>query len=550
MNTQDMQRSLDYEIHALTGEVTIEGQKASLRDLAFLGYALVQKGEAEQTVALLRVINESERLEQAALTEKALVMWTLGEYLKSTDDSSFGAEMLTFIRATVQEIETNWQKPQPHWLQGEGQGIYLSHLAIYFAAIQSNVQHGVGETGVRLLKSIRELLFAKFIKDGRVVSQLGDTSIHGDIIAAAIPFGMLGIEDRILIEALYQLEETLVGKGVRLCGSDTYYGGCERPDLTCLLVWYYAKKGDTVRAKELLARVESLREEHGVLFEVDTATAKEPLMLEYWLEREADLNRKGFQGQAYEISLGHVSPLSSVLAELAQGALASGAVGNGSSSGVTLIHKPTGYDDPYVILPYERFPREPEAGDAVIVHLLTQPFQASQVVTVQATVNGVPAAQAVPAIVKVLADGEKVWEAQLGPYLAGDEVSYAFALQSGGKSAASPTYRFRVRSWTALERVHAMYETTDGFVVELAGTGAAQPPVLSFRADASGAVQLTFAASGERTDGQRAQHAALAVGRARLEATCGRASSRWRCAARRACSSKASPPKGSRCLRR
>ncbi len=86
---------------------------------------------------------------------------------------------------------------------------------MYFAAVQANIQNGVGERGVRLLKAIRELVFARFIKEGRVISELGDTAIHGDIITAAIPFGMLGIEDRILIEALYKLEETLVGKGVR-----------------------------------------------------------------------------------------------------------------------------------------------------------------------------------------------------------------------------------------------------------------------------------------------------------------------------------------------
>ncbi len=120
------------------------------------------------------------------------------------------------------------------------------------------------------------------------------------------------------------------------------------------------------------------------------------------------------------------------------------------------MHQPTGYDDPYVILPYERFPRDPEAGDSVLVRLLTQPFQASQVVTVQAAVGGIPAAEAVTAVMKVTDGGEKVWEAQLGPYLAGDEVSYAFALQSGGKSLSSATYSFKVRTWTALERVHAL----------------------------------------------------------------------------------------------
>ena len=81
-----------------------------------------------------------------------------------------------------------------------------------------------------------------------------------------------------------------------------------------------------------------------------------------------------------------------------------------------------------------------------------------------------------------------------------------------------------------------MYETTDGFVVELAyGAEASRTAQLAFRADASGAMKLTFAAAGERLSGAPAQRAALAVGRARLEAEVRGASSRSRCAARREC---------------
>ncbi|MFD0694558.1 TIM-barrel domain-containing protein [Paenibacillus sp. GCM10027628] len=547
VNTQGVRDShVDYEIEGLSGEVTIRGQRANLRDMAFLCYALVQRGDAERALALLRHLIGCFGKGQGDLTDAALALWAAGEYIKATGDHDFRDERKVFIEGTVHLIASNWQKPQPHWLQGDSHGIYLSHLAMYYAGIQSNAQHG--ELGEKLLKSIRELVFAKFIKDGRVVSALGDTAIHGDIIAAAIPFGMLGIEDRILIEALYKLEEMLVGKGVRLSTADTYYGGCERPDLTCLLALYYAKKGDTARAKELLTHVEALLKEHEVLYEVDADTAKEPLMLAYWRERVLGQGKDGGQGQeqvqgrrqvqvqgkddGQGQTLGQVkgqgqderqdlpsaSALGAVLLELAQAALAAGGTSVASSNGVALVHMPTGYDDPYVTLPYERFPRHPEAGDAVLVRLLTQPFQASQVVTVQAAVNGMPAGQPVSAAVKVTADGEKVWEAQLGPYLAGDEVSYAFALQSGSKSVASPTYRFKVRSWTALERVHAMYATTDGFVVELNGADASRTVSMAFRADASGAVKLTFAAAGERIQSAPAQQAALPVGRARLEA--------------------------------
>ncbi|MEC0148336.1 hypothetical protein, partial [Paenibacillus alginolyticus] len=496
MQTIDSNQNVKYFLDEHTGQVTISGQLATFRDIAFLSYALIQRGEAERVLPVLRLMNSDQFKGKLALTDAALRIWAFGEYLKVTEDQDFKLEIEGIIEDTTLLLDSNWQKPQPHWLQHGNEGIYLSHLAMYFSAVQANIQNGVGERGVRLLKAIRELVFASFIKEGRVISELGDTAIHGDILTAAIPFGMLGIEDRILIEALYKLEETLVSKGVRFKAGDTFYGGCERSDLTCLLAWYYAKKGDTVRAKELLTHVESLRKENAKLYEVEASTAKEPLLLAYWCEHAGEPP---------------VSTWGGVLLELAQAALISSDVRSESLDSVTLVHQPTGYDDPYVILPYERFPRHPEAGDSVLVRLLTQPFQASQVVTVQAAVNGIPAAEAVTAVMKVTDGGEKVWEAQLGPYLTGDEVSYAFALQSGSKSLSSATYSFQVRAWTALERVHELCEKTDGFVVELGyGAEATRTAQLSFRSDESGAIKLTFAADGERLQGAPAQRAALA----------------------------------------
>ena len=209
VQTLDSNQNVNYLLDEHTGQITISGQLATFRDIVFLSYALIQRGEAERALPVLRMMSSDHFKGQLALTDAALRIWAFGEYLKVKEDQDFRLEIEGIIEEATLLLETNWQKPQPHWLQRGSEGIYLSHLAMYFAAVQSNIQAGVGERGVRLLKAIRELVFASFIKEGRVVSELGDTAIHGDITTAAIPFGMLGIEDRILIEALYKLEEHL-----------------------------------------------------------------------------------------------------------------------------------------------------------------------------------------------------------------------------------------------------------------------------------------------------------------------------------------------------
>ena len=180
--------------------------------------------------------------------------------------------------------------------------------------------------------------------------------------------------------------------------------------------------------EKLLAHVETLLSENGRLYEVDTASAKEPLLLAYSLEQS---------GQP------RVSVWSVVLLELAKAALVSGELRSDSLASITLLHQPSGFDDPYVILPYERFPRAPEAGDTVTDVCLDSAFsgQSSCECACHRWRDSCGSWRASrPKI--VMDGGEKVWEAQLGPYLAGDEVSLYVCASERRQAAAISDLQF------------------------------------------------------------------------------------------------------------
>ncbi|WP_040949210.1 hypothetical protein, partial [Gorillibacterium massiliense] len=295
-----------YAIDPATGRCSVNGLELETRDSVFLGYWLIGRGEAAQAEPIIRRLYGEAASGYSAL-EAAFMLWVAGEYMHATGSRAFvDGDGTAGIELALDTLECSWKQPAPHWLDRQENGLLLSNLAVYYAGIQKIQPYADSGRTQRMLKSIRELLFASFIKDGHVISRLGDLTVHGDITVTAIPFGLLGIEDRILIEALAPVEQ-LTGRGVRLSAADSYYGGCERSDLTALLAWYYAKKGDSSRAKNLLAAVEQTYRESGCLKEATVSTAKEELLLRYWQETEG--------GTAPE------SPLSYLLFELASDSL-------------------------------------------------------------------------------------------------------------------------------------------------------------------------------------------------------------------------------------
>ncbi|MEF2966027.1 TIM-barrel domain-containing protein [Paenibacillus sp. M1] len=470
-----------------------------IRDEAFRSYAGLKKNNTGEAVAFIReteqVLRQSlwlkasdselntHRLEGTDVLDAAYWLWILGEYSNATGDLSLITALRNTAARALEAVSRHWSDSLPHWLgiPGQDSAIYLSNLAILYGAVLS-VQPSWSEDAEaegpsaadlqRLLKDIRELLFANMIKEGKIVSRLGSRDIYGDIVLAAVPFGLLGIEDRILIEALFVAERELIGRGVRFSEDDLSFGGCERPALSGLLAWYYSEKGDTAKAKLLLAQVAELRagSAEGSLPEVDPVTSKEPIY------REEELRKRGGQVP--------VSLLADAVCAIADEALNKALQGDANAEGggtVSMLHEPTGTDDPYIYAPHERSPRYPEAGELVFVRMATLPLHPeSQTVMVEYRVNG-GEIERLPMKLVTAGEGEKVWEAALGRFAFGQAADYRFVVEEGGETAVSESYSFTVRSWTGLCEPVGVRETPEGVALQFAALpGSGLQPVLRF----------------------------------------------------------------------
>src|SRR5215207_8551813 len=114
---------------------------------------------------------------------------------------------------------------------------------------------------------------------------------------------------------------------------------------------------------------------------------------------------------------------------------------------LTIVHRPTGIDHPYVPFFDERRSRDPSAGDMVALGFLTRPGKLAESVRVEWTRNG---RRQTPIFARALERGtdEDRWLVELGVMEGGDEVEYHIHVTgSDGSEASTDSEPFVTRSW-------------------------------------------------------------------------------------------------------
>jgi GH15 family glucan-1,4-alpha-glucosidase len=125
------------------------------------------------------------------------------------------------------------------------------------------------------------------IVDGSLVKFAGSTQVDGSLLWAALPFGVLSIDDPVMVATAARIESELLSPagGVRRYLGDTYYGGGDWVLLTAWLGWYRAARGDLDGARTLLAWIENTATPQGLLPEQVTRAAAEPDMVATWVRK-------------------------------------------------------------------------------------------------------------------------------------------------------------------------------------------------------------------------------------------------------------------------
>ncbi|NEE02489.1 TIM-barrel domain-containing protein [Phytoactinopolyspora halotolerans] len=118
-----------------------------------------------------------------------------------------------------------------------------------------------------------------------------------------------------------------------------------------------------------------------------------------------------------------------------------------------IYHHPTGIDELYSVESTERSPRDPMAGDNVLINATTWPVEPGQSVWVTWTKNGVDQTP-VGASWEYNSGNNSYWQVDLGSFARGDDITYTVHadVNGSGQKSTGP-FSFTVTSWSTVTDV-------------------------------------------------------------------------------------------------
>ncbi len=202
-----------------------------------IGYIELKHKHWDEVAVLLKETEKELQLEETPLADLSSWLWLLGEYTEQSKDGQLAERYKEQINACIDRIAADWFEPALHWIYKDRNGIYLSQVALHYAAMRSASFMFVSDTALRVSKEMRDQLFVSFMNGIAMVSEKGSAKVKPDIVLATVPFGYFTPGDLALLKGLETIDEEML--------SDKE---------ASLFSWYYAECGKLAKATQLSSR--------------------------------------------------------------------------------------------------------------------------------------------------------------------------------------------------------------------------------------------------------------------------------------------------------
>lgn len=346
-------------------------------------------------------------------------LWILGEYASKTADNIFLNRYVETVNTACRIIEGNWDKELTHWLISYEKGFFISNLAIAYGALLS-ISNSLKSGHQKLLVDIKKSIFERYMDGGKIISRQG--YIDGDLSIISIPFSLLDAGNQIMAESMNVIEKELLKDKVSF-----QKGTKAREDLTLLLCWYYAERGETALAGKLLQKAANSWEKTGLL--------------------NADKRDDYF---------------SYVLFAICKKVMESKSFGKQA----VFKHIPSGFQNPYRKENFERHPLHPIEGEEVTLDLVVESYERNSMVNVLYNVSGIECEKSMEYVKGE--ETENHYTASIGSFKFGDAIEYRFAI--GNKDCeVSGTYSFDVRKWLSVGKLIKAMRADDYIILVFDG---------------------------------------------------------------------------------
>ena len=212
----------------------------------------------------------------------------MGEHTQLSDDD-LSEDVLSAARLVADYLSALWRRPCFDCWEEFPDEVHTYTLGAIYAGLKAsasllNPRYNAEKDKVR-----------NFIKDNCILNQHFVKYVDWDVVDAsllglAVPYGVVTPDDAIMMATVEEIETNLrMGGGVHRYAADTFYGGGEWVLLTAWLGWYYAKIGDSEKARALTKWVEAQADENGWLPEQIPSSLNDPTFYEPWREHWGDI---------------------------------------------------------------------------------------------------------------------------------------------------------------------------------------------------------------------------------------------------------------------
>ncbi|WP_100408045.1 glycoside hydrolase family 31 protein [Bacillus solitudinis] len=225
-------------------------QESLLTDFFEIHHLQLSNSEQEALSALRAVITRS----SSTTVEHSLWTWLLTEHVLRFGEFELMSEFESFIETSVELIEGNWNKPQTHLYLSFSNDIFTLHLAIYYSSLVNLKNIGYNPSIQQTATAIRDRVFEGQLKGGMVICSPNHPFASTDLLLSVLPFGLFSPEDLVMVEAVKDIEHSLVQGGIvsasPLDKTHSEFGAV-------LLSWYFLEKGDQSKSKHYLKLAEN-----------------------------------------------------------------------------------------------------------------------------------------------------------------------------------------------------------------------------------------------------------------------------------------------------
>lgn len=174
-------------------------------------------------------------------------LWALGAHATRHDRPV--EPFLDGAVLSARYVASFWDVPSYDWWEEHPDHRHTSTLAALHAGLRAAARWPMTPVAVReaadgAADGIRSTVLADARRLGYLPKWLGREAVDASLLACGHPFGLLAVDDPIMVATIGRIETDLVhGGGVHRYTDDTYYGGGEWLLLAALLGWQYLALG-------------------------------------------------------------------------------------------------------------------------------------------------------------------------------------------------------------------------------------------------------------------------------------------------------------------